>query len=405
MRRTTIIAPALLALASVGYAADQMVAVRDFAIEPMGNLTNASGTLHIHPKAMISAATTDNVYASQNNAINDTVFSALAGLSLNYTATDALTIALDLEGRSDRYIDESDRNLDGGSGLLHVSWKGNIATAGLDVAYTRLDDPLVQTGERIQRENIDALARVGWEGVEYKGSFAFGGRSEQYLEDAGSFKADQRSNTGILTSFRVARQGGGDTEAYAAIRGSTWNYEKETLLNDGYEATPVVGWQSALGERTTMLLEGGFSLRWYDDVSAPGAKDDKVVLPIGTLVFSWDFADQSDIRIRGYCTADNSQTSNAYGVTGAQLATRFGITDQVIAFASVDGLHIEDTSSGTGVDAKVRNTGIVAGGAEYHAIRGLAFRLTGRYTDSTAVYDTGNDYHRTEVIFDTAFAF
>jgi hypothetical protein len=111
------------------------------------------------------------------------------------------------------------------------------------------------------------------------------------------------------------------------------------------------------------------------------------------------------MRGRVYASADNSLTSNAYTITGIQGAVRFAATEQFVLFAQVDGMAINDTASGTGIETERRFTAIAAAGAEYHTVQGLAFRLTGRHTVSDTHEGTGEDYVLSEIIFETAVAF
>jgi hypothetical protein len=293
----------------------------------------------------------------------------------------------------------------GGTGALNVDWRGEVATAGVALDYARFDDPLVQTGQKVLRENLDGIGYAGWQGPSVNGRLGLGGRSVQYLENVGGFQADQRSYTGALANLRVGMAGGEETETYGQVNYSSWAYEDETLLNDGSQVSATVGWRTTLGGRTRLVLEGGVDLRTYDEESGTGADDKDIVLPVATVLVAWPWDERSELSGRVYMQADNSLTSNAFQLTGAQIATRWGATDQTIVFASIDGMQIADTAAASGQDEEVRTTGILSLGAEYTAVQGLAFRLTGRQTMSDAELKTSSDYDRTEIILDTVFAF
>jgi len=381
------------------------VRVGDFNLEPMGNLAYANGTLTIHPKAMLTVGSDSNVYATETDETSDQYVGGLVGLEARYLASESLRAALDLQLRGNRYFNESNRNMLGGTGALNVDWKGEAATAGVAANYARFDDPLVQTGQKIQRQNLDGEGYVGWQGPTTNARLGAGGRSVQYLEDVGGFQADQRSYTGAIADLRLGMLGGEDTETYLMVKYSSWSYADNTLLNDGSQVSPVLGWRTTLGGRTKLVLEGGVDLRSYDEESGAGADDQDVIVPAGILLVAWPWTERSELSARAYAKADNSLTSNAYLVSGAQLAVRWGATNQTIIFASLDGMRIEDTAAATGDEREVRDTGILSLGAEYTAVKGLAFRLTGRQTASDAKVKTSGDYDRTDVIFDTVFAF
>ncbi len=407
MLRPIRIVPAILLVASAVHSgeAEAPVQVRDFNIQPMGNLAYANGTLTVHPKAMLTVGSDSNIYATEKNVKDDQYVGGLVGVEARYAASEALTAALDLQLRADHYFNEDDRDMVGGTGALNVDWKGEVATAGVALDYARFDDPLVQTGEKVLRENLDGVGYAGWQGPSYNGRLGLGGRSVQYLEDVGGFEADQRSYTGALADLRVGMLGGEETETYGTVKYSSWAYEDNTLLNDGSQVSATVGWRTTLGGRTKLVLEGGVDMRSYDKESGPGADDKDVVLPVATVLLAWPWSERSELSGRLYAQADNSLTSNAYQLTGAQVGVRWGATDQTIVFASVDGMQIADTAAATGQDEEIRTTGILSLGAEYTAVQGLAFRLTGRQTMSDAKVATSSDYDRTEVILDTVFAF
>lgn len=405
LRPIRIVPAMLLAASAIAGEAEAPVQVRDFNIAPMGNLAYANGTLTVHPKAMLTAGSDSNIYATERNVVDDQYIGGLVGLEARYAASEALSARLDLQLRAAHYFNEDDRDMVGGTGALNVDWKGEVATAGVQANYARFDDPLVQTGQKVLRENLDGVGYVGWQGPSCNGRLGLGGRSLQYLEDVGGFQADQRSYTGALADLRVGLAGGEDTETYLTVKYSSWAYTDNTLLNDGYQVSPVIGWRTTIGGRTKLVLEGGVDLRTYDDESALGADDESVIAPAGTVLVAWPWSERSELSGRIYAQADNSLTSNAYQVSGAQIAVRWGVSDQTILFASVDGMQIEDTAAGTGADREVRDTAILAAGAEYTAVQGLAFRLTGRQTRSEAKLTTSDDYDRTEFVLDTVFAF
>lgn len=407
MLRHLHIVPAVLLAAAAAHAgeAEAPVQVRDFNILPMGNLAYANGTLTVHPKAMLTVGSDSNIYATEKNVKDDQYVGGLVGVEARYAASEALTAALDLQLRADHYFNEDDRDMVGGTGALNVDWRGDIATAGVAVDYARFDDPLVQTGEKVQRENLDGVGYLGWRGAESNGRVGVGGRSVQYLEDVGGFDADQRSYTGALADLRFGLLGGEETETYGMVKYSSWAYEDNNLLNDGSQVSAAVGWRTTLGGRTKLVLEGGVDLRSYDRESGTGADDKDVVLPVATALIAWPWSERSELSGRLYAQVDNSLTSNAYQLTGAQVAVRWGATDQTIIFASADGMQIADTAAANGQEEEVRTTGILALGAEYTAARGLAFRLTGRQTISDAELKASSDYDRTEIILDTVFAF
>lgn len=406
MNPSRFLAPSLvLAMAGLGFAADEAVTVGDFSVDPYANLGNKSGTLRIHPKAMLTGGYDSNVYAVESDPKSDKYVGGIVGAGLDYRINEALALNVDVQGRIVRYQDQTDRNLNGGSAAANLNWKGQVAVAGAEGHFSLVDDPLVQTGERIRHANSDAAVSGGWESDASKGLVKVGFNRVKYLEDVGGFDAAQRSYTGPKGEVRYARLGANDTEISISVRGSGWKYDSESQLKNGSQIAPSVGWQTLLGEKAALKLEGGVDLRSYSDESAAGANDQRVIRPIGSGAVIWPFAEKSEAMLRAYAANDNSLTSNAYSILGSQISIRWGATEQVVLFATGDVFKTDDTAAATGAEVQRRVTAIAGAGAEYHAVRGIAFRLTGRQTASNARDSGGENYHRSEIVLDTAFAF
>ena len=396
----------VLAAAVALPAAEELVTVRDFSLRPAGNVTLANGTLSFHPKALLTAGYNSNVYSRENDVVGDQYGSIAAGVETRWAATDALTIAADLQFIGTAYADETNRNLSGGTGNLTADWKGEVARAGAKANYQRYDDPLVQTGERIKRENADGSLYLGWEGVDTKGQVSGGARSQRYLEDGeNGSTADSRSNTGATGSARYAWVGGSNTELFGSVTAATYKYKDNTRLQDGTSVVPTVGIQTLLADRATLLVQGGVGIRTYSDEFATDYDDQQVTTPEANVALQMPFTELTSVTVRGYATSDNGLTSNAYRLLGGGAQGKFGLTDRFGLFASGDVVKITDTASAPGVDAQDRLTTIGSAGAQFEAVRGLAFRLKATQTNSTLKAGTGDDFKTTEVALDTAFAF
>jgi hypothetical protein len=405
MRSTTLFLLASMSAGLLAAEGEDKVQIHGFGVEPYGNLGNTSHTLTVHPKALLTLGTDSNLYATDSNETSDQFIGGTVGVLANWASTEAIKVGLDLEVDGKRYMDETDRNLVGGKGTLTVDWKGDVAVAGADASYARVDDPDVQTGERIQHRDLDGGATLGWEGVDTKGSLRVGGRDVRYLEDAGGFVADTRSNSGVTGAARFALLGGSDTEVYASVKASSWRYVDDAVLNNGEQIAPTVGLQTKVGERSGLVVEVGVDARSYDKVSNAGADDKSALIPIGTAAFNCPTSDSLTLSAKAFGLGANSLTSNAYSLYGAELGGRWLAVQQLTLFANVVGTRVKDTDAGTGAVRETRETIIGSIGAEYQAIRGLAFRLTGRQTSSNAVAGAGTDYDRTEVLLDSAFVF
>jgi len=208
----------------------------------------------------------------------------------------------------------------------------------------------------------------------------------------------------VTASGRYAWIGGSNTEIFGSVKGVTYQYRNNDRLQDGTHVIPTVGIQTLLAERATLLVEVGASLRTYSNEFAPSYNDEEVSTPEANVALSWPIDEQASLMVRGYSSSDNGQSSNAYQILGAGTSGSYVLMDRLKTFASFDLLKIRDTAAAAGNEVSQRATTIGALGAQYEAVRGLAFRLTGRTTSSHDQVGTA-DYRTNEVTLDTAMAF
>ena len=396
-----------IAWSSSAFAADSSpVQVKDIAVTPRANLTADDGTLTVHPKALLGAGYNSNIYAEEDNENDDIYVHYLAGLQADWRLSPHHSLALNGELEGMNYSKSSSENADLVGGLLggDYRWREANNNAHIHGGYARFDDPLIETGEQILRQNIDGLAAITLQGAEVRTVVDFGATALDYLEDGIGFTADSRDNTVFRLTGRMGRTTARETFYYLMLSGDVTDYKQNTQFNDSTGITAGLGAQVRLGERSTLSAEGGVAYRAYDDnFGGLNANDDKnVYAPYISIAARWPWESGSQVGLNIFSRIDESITANAAWVYGAQLDGRYRLLARSGLFGSLGGYHSADSGQGVGITEE-RDTFEVAAGVDHEITKGLVGRLKASYTDSTA--EISNDFNRYIVSFDLAVAF
>ena len=383
-----------------------LVRVKDLEVEPRANLTADDGTLTVHPKAMVGIGYNSNIFAEASNENSDTYIQGLIGLQADWRLNEHNNVALNGELEGLRYADSdnSEGNLVGGLLTGDYRWHEASNDARLHVGYARFDDPLIESGEQILRQNIDGSAMVTWQGATMRTVVDVGISATDYLEDAIGFTSKSRDNTDYHASGRFGVTTARDTFYYALIGLDYVNYWENTQFNDSKGVTVGLGAQVRLGERSTLSAEGGVTYRSYDDnFGGLAANDDeKVYAPYLSVTAIWPWESGSQVDLNLFSRIDDSISANAAWVYGARLDGRYRLLARSGLFGSLAGYHSEDSGQGSGI-TESRDTIEATVGVDHEITKGLVGRLKGTYTDSTA--DISNDFTRYILAFDLAVAF
>lgn len=405
--RMPIVPSVLLAcgLAATAGAAD-VVQIKDLSVKPMGNLGSADGAMTMHAKALLGGAWDSNVYASETDEKSDTLGRAAAGFELGYRLGEGLDLSLDVLGEGVAYSEESERNLMGGKATAGVDLQREDYTGALNLDYERYDDPLVQTGERIQRSTWGGDAAWTLLGAASAVSLTLDAHRTDYHEDIGGFVAEDRNVTNVRGGVRYLRQLSERGEWWVRAIGGTDTYDSNDRLQDATVLGGAAGARFELGERATVMVEAGAEARSYSREFGTGYGDKDEVTPILGATVTWPFDERgSEASLRVYSQGDNSLSSNAMQITGISLSGRYIATEQIALTAGLDGVNIADTAAAPGQDEEVRDTGMIRAGVEYAAMDGVVVRLSGKQTVSEAERATSNDYQRSEVALEVGIAY
>ncbi|MBA3700829.1 MAG: outer membrane beta-barrel protein [Planctomycetes bacterium] len=399
-----------IACASSAAAADSVdpVLVKDLEVAPRANLTLDDDTLRVHPKAMLGVGFNSNIFAEVDGQENDDIYvRGLVGLVADWRLNphQKLTINGELEVLNYLDSDNEEGNLVGGllTGDLRLYQTG--ADVRLHGGYARFDDPLIQSGERILRQNIDGSATVLLQGTTVRTVLEVGASATDYLDDGIDFSEESRDNTNYRAVGRVGWTSARDTFYYALLGVDFNDYWENIQYNDSLGLTAGVGAQVRLGVRSVLTAEGGVTYRMYDDNYAGVAAydDEDVYAPYVSVAARWPWESGSQVGLKLFSRIDESLTSNAAWIYGLQLDGRYRLLAHSALIGAVAGYHSEDSGQGSGIPAEERDTIEAMLGVEHEITKGFVGRLKGTYTDSTA--ELSNDFTRYIVALDLAVAY
>jgi hypothetical protein len=401
----TAIACAVPALGAAD--SEALVRVKDLDVEPRANLTADDGTLRLHPKALLGVGYNSNIFAEADDENDDIYLRGLAGLQADWRLNPHNALALNGEIEALKYLDSDNDEGDLVGGLLTGDWFWQEANnqAQVHAGYARFDDPLIQTGEQILRQNIDGYLNLDLRGATFRTIIKAGATALDYLEDGVSFDEESRDNTVYRATARLGVNTARDTYYYALVGVDRWDYWENIQYNDSNGLTVGLGTQVRIGDRSTLTAEGGATYRLYEDDFAgiDDYDDEQVLAPYLSIAARWPWETGSRVGLNVFSRLDESLTANAAWIYGAALDGRYRLLARSALFGSLGGYHSEDSGEGPGIPNEERDTVEAVAGVEHEVTKGLVGRLRLTWTDSDA--EISNDFTRYIVAFDLAAAF
>jgi hypothetical protein len=271
--------------------------------------------------------------------------------------------------------------------------------------YARFDDPLIQSGETILRQNIDGSLSVALQGATVRTVLDGQIIATDYLEDGIDFSDESRDSTLYRASGRFGWTSARETFYYGLLSVDFNDYWENIQYNDSTGITAGVGAQVRLGERSVLTAEGGMTYRMYEDnyAGVSAYDDEEVLAPYASVAARWPWESGSHVGLRLFSRVDESLTSNAAWIYGLQLDGRYRLLAHSALIGAVAGYHSEDSGEGPGIPAEERDTLEAMVGVEHEITKGFVGRLKGTYTDSSA--ELSNDFTRYIVALDLAVAY
>jgi hypothetical protein len=382
------------------------VNVAGLGVLPAGNLGSADGKMKINLKALVSGSYDSNVYATETNEKDDVYLRLYAGIEATYRLDDRIGFGAEVTADSLLFNEYSDRNLFGGQARVRAAYKGETTAGNVTLDYALVDDPLLQTGERLKRSTYGG--KTVWLREALSGGILVNADAhrQEYLEDQGSFVAEDRNVNNYSGGVRYIHMQNERSSMWARVDLGADQYDTDNRFQDATSVSGAIGADLGFGDRATVSLEVGVDARSYTDEFAAGYDDEDVVAPLASLSLYYPMSERGGlITVRAFSDARNSVRSNAMQATGATVEAGHPLSEQLIATASVSGLRLTDYGSAVGQDASERDLVGASVGALYKLKDGIVLRATGRYTHAEAKLAAEADYSRFEGVIETAFAF
>ncbi len=400
----------IVALTCVGGAVgaeQEPVTVKDISVHPRANLKSSDDTFTLHPKVMVGVGYNDNIFATQTNEKDDFYGRGLVGLMGDWRLNPHNSIAFNGEFEGLHYSKSENKkgNMVGGVADVDFKWKEANNEGLLHGGYARFDDPLVETGQQILRENIVGAGSLTMQGSAIRSVTMASITGTNYLEAGLGFTELSRDNTVYDLTERVGVTTARDTFYYALVGINRSDYWQNTQFNDSVGITAGLGTQFRLGDRATMTAEGGVTYRMYENNfnNNVAYDDEKYLAPYADIKVRWPWESGSHVGINLFSRVDESLTANAAWVYGAALDGRLRLLARSGLFAGAAFYHSEDSGQGIGIATQERDTFEVSGGFDHELCRGCVGRLKATYTDSDT--DVSNSFTRLIVAADIAIAY
>ncbi len=375
---------------------EELVDVRGILIDPAGSLAYDDGRLQLHLKGLASTGYDDNVNAvpSGSHPEGDAFADAIAGLELRYHTNADERLDADAEYQALRFRSDHALDMEGASIALRHRYDGPRWRERDAFEYARVDDPLIQTGEIITRDEY--AGEVGRERLGLTSRMLIQGTilRTRYAQDSGEFQAKDRDVTDYVLRLRYGRNYSAASEYHETLITDLKHYDRDYTYNNSVGSALEVGGSTPLAQRAIAAADLGVGVRRYSrDFAQDAAYDDRTVWgPIGTVALRWPFEEASELHVRAYAALEDSIYSNALYLQGVTAGGRLRLAAKASALLDASEIRLENSGAAAGQVIEIRYLSIVHAGLEYLLRDGVAARASGDWTRSQG--NAGTDYTR-----------
>ena len=303
-----------LLAASLPSAESDIVAVDGLRLRPGGNLGSADERLRWHPKAALSGLWDSN--PGQNpEARSDQALRWLAGADLCWDVGEAARVDGSVQVSSTDYRTFDQGDFTAGSLRLAVTGQGEVWRPSLRVSALRADDPLVETGRSVIRNEYDAEAALKRTGERTTIGVGLVWYEVDYERATYADRRDRRRQEARLLAERAT---GDRLILEALLQGFAVVYRSDVgPYQDAVGLAATAGVRLRPRERLVLTLHLGAELRQHGDDFAgdPAYADQRVVAPVGEALAAWEVGEGGRLRLRVAQNLVEGSTANTASIS------------------------------------------------------------------------------------------
>lgn len=404
-----VLAPACLsAEEGTGPAIDDTVLVGDIAVEPFANLTARDGRLRWHPKAAVGLAYDSNVLQVDQDEEDDLLLTGIVGLDLRYWTDQDSDLKLDAELNGKDYDDFNERDQIGADVELAWNRRGQVWEHGVKGVYQHLDDPLVETGRRVERQKLSAGYQASRQGNANRYGLGASIDFDDYLEDTSDFDENERDRWTMRLSGSWSRTWaeGKDFLVRTGYGGVLHPEDDSDRYRDSHSLHALAGVAMDTGNRTQFTVLGGAKVRNFESEFAddPAYDDDLVFGPMIEATIRYRSSERATLSAGLRSDVIDGAGSNAATIVAASVGAEQRLGERWRTRAGLGWDWRRNSGAAAGEDEVESTTALLTAGVDYLFIAGFALGLRASWRD----YDSnvaGDDYQQGIVSLAGAIAF
>lgn len=368
----------------------RQVQIGELTVVPLSDLVPRNEHIDLHAKALLGARADSRLLTgASSDDSGDVALRGIAGVDGRYDPHEAASVHLSavIEGR--RYFEH--RDLDGLGGAAGVDYRerGLVTAISAGASWIRADDLLLDTGERLVSDRYHAGAEM--ERRQIFSHYTIGGEvsRDDYLDGGALFGADESDRYRVALDVHLAWDYASEAFIFSHTRVEGLLYDYNTIYDDSVGLSQSLGWDRALGQRSSFSAEAGVVARRF--LGRGAAESDTRLAPFGLLAVKWLWEEGSQLRGRVFSDLEDTATRSATWVYGTlwDVRYRMALATHLVAEGGVQ--QWRDSENPPEGPREVRTVTTAKIGVEHQLRTGWAFGLFAGYLDSTA--EISSSYH------------
>jgi len=385
--------------------AAEIIEVENFRLTPIANLGSEDDRWEWHPKGLAGIGWDSDPRPLDPGVGSDFYYRLMAGIEGRYFGSEQSLLRMDAELELQRYLDTDGRDLLLGSGDLDWTREGSLWRYQGQLGVRITDDPLVISGEQVERRRFTARGDATRQGLLREISFGFAVDREDFAESGSGFDPSERDNYSLRAHSRYGQDLAERSSWFAELRVSSRRYDEDGRFQDSIGVTAVAGVRAALGERMQIAAKAGVAWRSFEDDFAENVSfdDELIVAPVGSVRITWPWKEEGKAELGLSVRLVDSISSNAAFVYGFDGLVKTPVRKDIDWYAEGAYFLTEDSGSALGNPVRDTTSVIVTTGLEWRFREGMSLRGEGAYMNHEDNVDRDFDRLRTSLVYAVAF--